>query len=50
MACKDGVVHMVGNGCLNPAGAGDTSVLRAVNDEAPLPPDEHADTEGDARL
>ncbi|PNG95291.1 hypothetical protein SMF913_11316 [Streptomyces malaysiensis] len=43
---KAGVVHMVGHGRANHAGLGDSDVLRAVVDEAALPPDNEADTDG----
>lgn len=43
---KAGVVHMVGHGRANHAGLGDGDVLRAVVDEAALPPDNEADTDG----
>lgn len=43
---KAGVVHLVGNGRANHAGAGDGDVLRAVINEQPLPPDNETDTDG----
>lgn len=48
---KDGTVHMVGNGRANHAGSGDADVLRAViNETAPLPPDNQADTDGNTHF
>ena len=48
---KDGSVHLVGNGRANHAGLGDDDVLRAVINEAPtLPPDNEANTDGNARF
>ncbi|MFD4137709.1 MULTISPECIES: peptidoglycan-binding protein [unclassified Streptomyces] len=44
---KDGTVHLVGNGRANHAGLGDDDVLRAViNESAPLPADNEANTDG----
>lgn len=43
---KDGRVHLVGYGRANHAGAGDSDVLAAVIAEKPLPPDRHANTDG----
>ncbi|MEU4496747.1 peptidoglycan-binding protein [Streptomyces sp. NPDC023998] len=43
---KDGSVHMVGNGRANHAGLGDDDVLRAVVNEAALPGDNEANTDG----
>lgn len=43
---KDGRVHLVGHGRANHAGAGDSAVLAAVIAEKRLPPDQHADTDG----
>ncbi|MFD8143618.1 N-acetylmuramoyl-L-alanine amidase [Streptomyces sp. NPDC059708] len=43
---KDGRVHLVGYGRANHAGAGDSDVLAAVVAERRLPPDHHADTDG----
>ncbi|MDG9703827.1 N-acetylmuramoyl-L-alanine amidase [Streptomyces sp. DH37] len=43
---KDGTVHLIGHGRTNHAGAGDGDVLRAVINEAPLPPDNAMDTDG----
>ncbi|WP_327304611.1 N-acetylmuramoyl-L-alanine amidase [Streptomyces sp. NBC_01298] len=43
---KDGRVHLVGHGRANHAGAGDSGVLAAVIAEKRLPPDQHADTDG----
>ncbi|MFE2877232.1 N-acetylmuramoyl-L-alanine amidase [Streptomyces roseus] len=43
---KDGRVHLVGYGRANHAGAGDSDVLAAVIAERRLPPDRHADTDG----
>lgn len=43
---KDGHVHLVGYGRANHAGAGDSDVLAAVVAEKRLPPDHHADTDG----
>lgn len=47
---KDGVVYMVGNGRANHAGPGDDDVLQAVIDEKPLPQDNEANTDGNARF
>ncbi|MBL3669170.1 N-acetylmuramoyl-L-alanine amidase [Streptomyces sp. M2CJ-2] len=46
VVAKDGTVHLVGNGRANHAGLGDDDVLRAVIDEAALPPDNEANTDG----
>lgn len=46
---KDGRVHLVGHGRANHAGLGDDDVLDAVIAEAPLPPDNEANTDGNAR-
>jgi hypothetical protein len=43
---KKGEIHLVGNGRANHAGRGDGDVLRAVVNEAELPPDNAADTDG----
>lgn len=43
---KDGTVYLVGNGRANHAGLGDDDVLRAVINEAPLPADNEANTDG----
>lgn len=43
---KDGTVYLVGNGRANHAGSGDGDVLRAVQNETPLPTDNEADTDG----
>ncbi|MCM1974954.1 MULTISPECIES: N-acetylmuramoyl-L-alanine amidase [unclassified Streptomyces] len=43
---KDGRVHLVGHGRANHAGAGDSDVLAAVIAEKRLPPDQHANTDG----
>ncbi|MCP3756906.1 N-acetylmuramoyl-L-alanine amidase [Streptomyces sp. TBY4] len=43
---KDGRVHLVGHGRTNHAGAGDSDVLAAVIAEKRLPPDQHANTDG----
>jgi hypothetical protein len=43
---KQGVVHLVGYGRTNHAGAGDGDVLQAVIDEAALPVDDEANTDG----
>lgn len=47
---KDGTVYLVGNGRANHAGAGDDDVLRAVIAETALPPDDEANTDGNARF
>ncbi|SEE50086.1 N-acetylmuramoyl-L-alanine amidase [Streptomyces sp. 2112.3] len=48
---KQGEVHLVGNGRANHAGLGDGDVLRAViREDAELPPDDEADTDGNARF
>ncbi|MFD7031819.1 N-acetylmuramoyl-L-alanine amidase [Streptomyces sp. NPDC059917] len=47
---KDGTVHLVGYGRANHAGAGDGDVLAAVIAEKLLPPDNQADTDGNARF
>ncbi|WP_030744428.1 N-acetylmuramoyl-L-alanine amidase [Streptomyces sp. NRRL F-5135] len=46
---KDGVVHLIGYGRTNHAGAGDGDVLRAVIRETSLPSPNEADTDGNAR-
>lgn len=43
---KDGSVYLVGNGRANHAGLGDDDVLRAVINEAALPSDNEANTDG----
>lgn len=43
---KDGTCYLVGHGRANHAGTGDGDVLRAVIDEAPLPPDNGTGTDG----
>jgi hypothetical protein len=43
---KDGRVHLVGYGRANHAGLGDDDVLRAVINEAALPADDEASTDG----
>lgn len=43
---KDGTVHLVGYGRANHAGLGDDDVLQAVINEAPLPADNEANTDG----
>ncbi|RMI36304.1 peptidoglycan recognition protein family protein [Streptomyces triticirhizae] len=47
---KDGTVYLVGNGRANHAGSGDGDVLQAVIDERPLPADNQANTDGNARF
>ncbi|MET8475442.1 N-acetylmuramoyl-L-alanine amidase [Streptomyces sp. NPDC006422] len=47
---KDGRVHLVGYGRANHAGLGDDDVLRAVIAEQALPPDNEANTDGNARF
>jgi hypothetical protein len=47
---KDGTVHLVGYGRANHAGAGDDDVLKAVIAEKPLPADNEANTDGNARF
>ncbi|WP_327180448.1 peptidoglycan-binding protein (plasmid) [Streptomyces sp. NBC_01335] len=47
---KAGVVHLVGNGRANHAGLGDDDVLAAVIAETPLPTDNEANTDGNARF
>ncbi|WP_328742638.1 peptidoglycan-binding protein [Streptomyces caniferus] len=48
---KKGEVHLVGNGRANHAGLGDGDVLRAViAEDAHLPPDDEADTDGNSRF
>ncbi|MFF8784234.1 peptidoglycan-binding protein [Streptomyces sp. NPDC015125] len=48
---KQGEVHLVGNGRANHAGLGDGDVLRAViNEDAELPPDDEADTDGNSHF
>jgi hypothetical protein len=50
VVAKDGHVHLVGYGRANHAGLGDDDVLQAVIDEAPLPADNEANTDGNARF
>jgi hypothetical protein len=47
---KDGRVHLVGYGRTNHAGLGDDDVLKAVIAETPLPADNEANTDGNARF
>ena len=47
---KDGTVHLVGYGRTNHAGLGDDDVLQAVIAEKPLPADNEANTDGNARF
>ncbi|WP_432124071.1 peptidoglycan recognition protein family protein [Streptomyces sp. C10-9-1] len=47
---KDGTVYLVGHGRANHAGSGDDDVLRAVIAETALPPDNEANTDGNARF
>lgn len=47
---KDGRVHLVGWGRTNHAGLGDDDVLKAVIAEKPLPADNEANTDGNARF
>ncbi|MFJ1993066.1 peptidoglycan-binding protein [Streptomyces asiaticus] len=47
---KDGTVHLVGYGRANHAGLGDDDVLQAVIDEKPVPADNEANTDGNARF
>jgi N-acetylmuramoyl-L-alanine amidase len=47
---KDGTVYLVGFGRANHAGLGDDDVLRAVIDEKPVPTDNEANTDGNARF
>lgn len=47
---KDGTVVMVGHGRANHAGLGDDDVLAAVVHERQLPPDNEANTDGNARF
>lgn len=47
---KDGRVHLIGYGRTNHAGPGDPDVLAAVIAEKPLPPDNEATTDGNARF
>jgi hypothetical protein len=47
---KKGEIHLVGNGRANHAGLGDSDVLRAVINESRLPPDNEADTDGNAHF
>jgi hypothetical protein len=47
---KDGTVHLVGHGRANHAGSGDGDVLQAVIEERALPPDNQANTDGNARF
>lgn len=46
VGAKDGTLYMVGNGRANHAGSGDDDVLRAVLNEATLPADDEANTDG----
>src|SRR3546814_6633136 len=48
--CKKGEIHVVGYGRTNHAGLGDDDVLDAVIDEKPLPVDNEANTDGNARF
>ncbi|BDH14959.1 hypothetical protein HOK021_61380 [Streptomyces hygroscopicus] len=48
MIAKDGTVHLVGHGRADHAGLGDGDVPRAVITEKRLPPDDEADTDGNA--
>ncbi|MFD8516611.1 peptidoglycan-binding protein [Streptomyces antimycoticus] len=47
---KDGTVYLVGYGRANHAGLGDDDVLQAVIDEKPVPTDNEANTDGNARF
>lgn len=47
---KDGTVYVVGYGRCNHAGLGDDDVLDAVIDEEPIPADNEANTDGNARF
>ncbi|EFL29398.1 putative N-acetylmuramoyl-L-alanine amidase [Streptomyces himastatinicus ATCC 53653] len=47
---KDGTVYLVGYGRANHAGLGDDDVLQAVIDERPVPTDNEANTDGNARF
>lgn len=47
---NDGVIALVGHGRTNHAGLGDDDVLRAVISETSLPPDNEANTDGNARF
>jgi hypothetical protein len=47
---KTGTVHLIGYGRTNHAGLGDDDVLRAVIAEDPLPADNEANTDGNARF
>ncbi|MFJ8430407.1 peptidoglycan-binding protein [Kitasatospora sp. NPDC094019] len=47
---RDGGVHLVGYGRTNHAGAGDPDVLQAVIAEGPLPADNEATVDGNARF
>lgn len=47
---KDGTVYMVGHGRANHAGLGDRNVLQAVMEEETLPPDNQANTDGNAHF
>lgn len=47
---KDGTVYLIGWGRTNHAGLGDPDVLRAVIAEAPLPKDDQATVDGNARF
>lgn len=48
--CKKGEVHVVGYGRANHAGLGDDDVLDAVIADKPVPPDNEANTDGNARF
>lgn len=47
---KNGDVYLVGNGRANHAGLGDDDVLRALRADEPVPPDDEANTDGNAVL
>ena len=47
---KNGEIWLVGNGRANHAGLGDSDVLDAVVNERKLPPDNDADSDGNARF
>ncbi|MFJ2202471.1 peptidoglycan-binding protein [Streptomyces violaceusniger] len=47
---KDGTVYLVGYGRANHAGLGDDDVLQTVIDEKPVPTDNEANTDGNARF
>ncbi|WP_405734222.1 peptidoglycan-binding protein [Streptomyces sp. NBC_01537] len=47
---KDGTVYLVGNGRANHAGLGDDDVLRSVVNQSALPPDNEANTDGNAHF